>query len=206
MRVAARPILLRPLLLAPPFTATYAGPIPSPSTSIVVEYAGTISAVSEPPPGSAYAVGDRISGRLVVDRTLAGGEIGLNEATYRASSPAFVSGFWPSSGDPFDRVSIGNEVIREGVSRPIDIFGVDDWLVGEGGSQDSGRQFSVSATLFGFLHNNKLLDQNFEVTSADVDEPGESLRGGINFRLDMPSFVHFAVDRLSVKPGRCFAP
>jgi hypothetical protein len=103
-------------------------------------------------------------------------------------------------------VFIGNEVTRAGSTRPVDIFGVEDWLVVEGGSQDGGKQFSISATLHGFLHNNKLLEQSFEVTSADVDEPDESLLGGINFRLDLPSFVHFAIDRLSVKPGRCFAP
>jgi len=137
---------------------------------------------------------------------LAGGEIGPNEATYRSGSPAFVSGFFPSVGDGFDRVFIGNEVVREGFTRPMDLFGVEDWLVVEGASQDSGRQFSLSATLHGFLRSNKLLEQNFEITSADVDEPDESLLGGINFRLDMPSFVHFAIDRLSVKPGRCFAP
>src|SRR5262245_40156599 len=163
MNAAARPVFILTFLLAPPFTATYAGPIPSPNTSIVIDFEGTISEVSDPPPGSSFAVGDSIAGRLIADRTLAGGEIGLNEATYRASSPAFVSGFWPSSGDPFDRVFIGNEVTREGFSRPMDIFGVDDWLVGEGASQDSGKQFFLSATLHGFLRNNKLLEQSFEI-------------------------------------------
>jgi hypothetical protein len=41
----------------------------------------------------------------------------------------------------------------------------------------------------------------------DVDEPHESLTGGFRFsNLGPFPFVSFVLDRLTVKPGRCFAP
>ena len=198
---AAQPILLVPFFLALPFTAA-AQRVPIHA----IGYEGTILEVSNAP--AEYAVGDRIAGQLLIDRRVGwGGTLGLNEASYGSQSPAFVSGFWPSAGDGFDNVFIANDVLREGGEGPIDILSVSDWLVGTNASQDSGREFSISARLHGFLGSPKLDRLNVhDITSADVDEPDESLSGRISFRIDIPSFVRFAIDRLTVRPGACVAP
>lgn len=192
----ARPVLF--LLFALPFTTAYAVPL-------IVDYEGTISEVSDAPPE--YVVGNRIAGRLLIDPSVPWyiSDPSPNGASYFSDDPSFVSGFWPSSGDGFDRVFVGDEIVRDGGNGPIDVFGVADWLVGTNASQDGGRQFSISAYVHGFL-TSTTLDQSFELTSADIDESDEGLIGGINFRIDLPSFVRFGIERLSVRPGRCSAP
>ena len=92
-----------PLIFALPLTAAYADgfvaePLPAdypiPANSLVIEYQGTISAVSDAPE---YGVGDRISGRLLVDLTVpwhASAGSG-NSRTYGSGDPdsSGVSGF-----------------------------------------------------------------------------------------------------------------
>jgi hypothetical protein len=195
---AARGVLLIPLLVSLPFTAHA---VPIPGTAILVEYEGKITTVNEAPE---YRVGDSISGRLFIDPG-AGvySTVGLNEATYESDSIEFVTGFWPMFGDGFDRVFIGNEVSRAGSARPIDVFTVEDWLVSTNGSLDGAQVFTLNAQLHGLLGSNKL-NQSFEVTSADVDEPGEGLAGGFRFSSIGPfAFVSFLIDRLNVKPNVC---
>jgi len=195
----ARPVLLLPLLLTLPFAA-YAVPIPG--TAILVEYEGRVTEVSEAPN---YAVGDSISGRLFIDQGLGSfGTIGPNEATYGSDNTEFVTGFWPIFGDGFDRVFIGNEVSRPSSTRPIDVFTVEDWFVLTNASLDSAQVFTVNAQVHGLTGSNKLTQQSFEVTSADVDEPGEGLSGGFRFSSIGPfAFVSFIIDRLNVKPNVC---
>jgi hypothetical protein len=200
---AARPALLLPLLLTSPFTSHA---VPIPGTAILVEYEGTISEVSEAPPE--YVVGDRIAGRLYIDRRFGHfGTIGLDEASYGSNSPAFVRGFWPSTGDGFDNVFIANEISRPGAATPIDVFSVEDFFVVPNGSLDGAKVLNLNATLRDLTDSVKLDYQSFEVTSAEVDEPDESLSGGIRFSSLGPfPFVKFVVDRLNVKPNHCVAP
>jgi hypothetical protein len=194
-----RPILLVPLLLTLPFAA-YAVPIPG--TAILVEYEGRVTDVRAAPD---YAVGDPISGRLFIDQGLGSfGTIGPNEATYGSDHTEFVTGFWPTFGDGFDRVFIGNEVSRPGSTRPIDVFIVEDWFVSRHATLDGAQVFAVNAQLHGLTGSNKLTQQSFEVTSADVDEPGESLSGDLRFSNIGPfGLVSFIIDRLNVKPNVC---
>jgi hypothetical protein len=172
---------------------------------IVVEYEGTISEVIDTP---GYAVGDRISGRLSIDPALAfpDSDPRPEAADYRSNSPAFVSGFMPSFGLGFDEVGIGKNVVGiQGIDGPIDFFSVTDWFVSESGSQDAGRMFSLEARARGFLDDTRL-DQSFELTTADIDESVEDLSGSFDFNILGESLVRFVVSRLTVKPGRCFAP
>src|SRR6185436_9116896 len=146
--------------------------------------------VFEAPPQ--YVVGDRIKGRLFVDRRLAQprSDSSPNRVTYISFDPAFVGDFWPSSGDGFDRVDVSDEQSIPGIERPI----------------DGSRVFTLSARLYDFLDGTGL-DQSFELTSADVDEPNEDLSGGFRYgNLGPFAFVSFVLDRLTVKPGHCSAP
>ena len=196
MQAAARPALLLPLVL-------FAAPAAAGGDDdlISVEYAGTITEVLDAP--AQYHVGDRNSGRLLIDPQLSRTRTETpGQTTYVATDPAFVSGFWNSSGDAFDRVFVGNEVARAGTDKAVDIFSVEDWFVVQNGSLDGARVFNVGATLFDFLDSDRL-DQSFELTSADVDEPNESLSGGFRFsNLGPFAFVNFVVDHLKVTPGR----
>jgi hypothetical protein len=173
---------------------------------IVVDYDGTITEVVDAPDG--YAVGDHISGRLLIDPSVGFTDIDPtpNQAQYRSSSPAFVSGFFPSFGTPADEVDVGDEVVGiAGIDGPIDSFGVQDWRVPDSGSFDAGSVITVGARLRGLLDSTRL-EQSFEVTAADANESVEDLSGGINFRTLGPSFVRFVLNRLTVKPGHCSAP
>jgi hypothetical protein len=197
---AARPVfLLVSLVVGLPFTSA------ADTDPLVVEYEGTILEVSEAPPE--FVVGNRISGRLLIDRLLADGtDLTLNHATYRSSNPAFVSGFWPSAGDGFDEVSIAKDVSRQGDSGLIDLFSAEDFFVVQNGSLDGARVFSIDAGVRGFL-DDVSLEQDFELTAADADEPEEFLSGRIRWSSLGPfPFVSFLIDRLKVKPGRCSAP
>ena len=203
-----------PLIFALPLTAAYADgfvaePLPAdypiPANSLVIEYQGTISAVSDAPE---YGVGDRISGRLLVDLTVpwhASAGSG-NSRTYGSGDPDFVRGFWIPGGDGFDRVSISDERVRAGDDKPVDIFSIEDLWVARNGSLDAARRFELNATLYDFLDGVSLV-QGFEVTSADVDEPNERLSGRVMFSSLGPfPFADFFLDRLKATPGRCFAP
>ena len=136
MQAAARSAFLLPLLLALPFTAVGVERTGSGADLVAVEYEGTITEVFEAPPQ--YVVGDRIKGRLFVDRRLAQprSDSSPNRVTYISFDPAFVGDFWPSSGDGFDRVDVSDEQSIPGIERPIDGFSVEDWSVSEGGSLD----------------------------------------------------------------------
>jgi hypothetical protein len=199
---AKQTVLLLPLFLTLP-VAAHAVPIPG--TGILVEYEGTITEVRDRPE---YTVGDPISGRLFIDlrvrhfRQINGGTIGT---IYESGDPAFVSGFWPSTGDGFDSVSLFNEVSLPGGSGAFDRFGIEDLLVGHLAPLDNAMTFSLNANLREFLTSEELDELSFELTSADVDEPGESMSGGIRWSNFGPAaFVHFVVDRLkATKPGRC---
>lgn len=207
---SARPALLLPLCLTLPVaTAAADSPVVEPDP-LVVEYEGRITEVSEDPAAPAeYVVGNSISGRLFIDRSVPRRAIdfGVDEVSYRSDAhPSFVSGFWPSVGDGFDRVSMANDIERPGIQGLLDRFSVEDWLVGRNASLDSAQVFHVEATLHDFL-DNVSLDQSFELTSADVDEPHESLTGGFrDSNLGPFAFVRFAIDRLTVKPKHCLAP
>jgi hypothetical protein len=206
MQAAARSVFLLPLLLALPFTAAGVERVSGGPDLVVVDYEGTISEVFEAPPQ--YVVGDRIKGRLLIDRQLAQrrSDSNPNQAAYTSFDPTFVSGFWPSRGDGFDRVDLSDEQSIQGIERPIDGFSVEDWSVSEGGSLDGARVFSLNARLYDFLDGTSL-DQSFELTSADVDEPNETLTGGFRYsNLGPFAFVSFVLDTLTVKPGRCLAP
>lgn len=171
---------------------------------IVVDYDGTITEVVDAPDG--YAVGDHISGRLLIDPSVGFTDIDPtpNQAQYRSSSPAFVSGFFPSFGTPADEVDIGNDVVGiPGIDGPIDSFGVQDWFVPDSGSFDAGSVITVGARLRDFI-DGVHIDPSFVVTSADANESVEDLSGVINFRTLGPSFVRFVVESLTVAPGRCF--
>jgi hypothetical protein len=209
----ARPVFALPFLLLPPFAVLADGfvaePLPAdypiPANSLVIDYEGTIFEVSEAPE---YAVGESLAGRLIVDLSVrhdfySGSG---NSRTYTSSDPAFVRGFWIGGGDGFDEVFVGDEIARTADERPVDLFSVEDLWVSRNGSLDGARRFNLNATLYDFI-DGVSLDQHFEVTSADVDEPNERLRGRIMFSSLGPfPFVDFILDRLSVKPGRCFAP
>jgi hypothetical protein len=178
---------------------------PIPANSLVIDYEGTIFEVSDAPE---YDVGDTLAGRLIVDLSVrhdyypASG----NGRTYTSGDPAFVRGFWIAGGDGFDEVFVGDEIARTPDERPVDLFSVEDLWVARNGSLDGARRFNLHATLYDFI-DGVSLDQHFEVSSADVDEPNELLRGRIMFSSLGPfPFVDFVLDRLSVKPGRCFAP
>jgi hypothetical protein len=196
---AARPALLLALTL--PFTAHA---IPIAGNRVVIEYEGTITQVQDRPE---YTVGDRIAGRLFIDlgiehfRQTNGSPIGT---IYESGSPAFVSGFRRSLGDGFDTVALANDVSRPG-SGMFDHFGIEDLLVGHLAPLDHARTFSLNAHLRGFLTSEALEDLRFDLTTADIDEPNESMSGGIRWsNLGPFAFVHFAVDRLkATQPGRC---
>jgi hypothetical protein len=193
---AARPALLLPfLLLASPFSV-YAVPL-------IIDYEGTVAEVSDAPAG--YVVGSRIAGRLLIDPLVPWyiPEPASNQASYHSDDPDFVRGFWMPGGDGFDRVFIGNEIVRMGTDRAVDIFAVQDVYVVEGGSGDGARTFSLNATLHDFL-DQVSLEQSFEVTSADADDPHENLSGRISWsNLGPFPFVDFIIDRLTVKPNVC---
>ncbi len=203
---AARPTFLA-LTLALPFTA-WAVPF---DDLLVLEYEGTISAISDevpPPSPQQYVVGNPISGRLLIDRGLVtpGSDPTPTHALYRSGNPAFVSGFWSSTGDGFDQVSLSKGVVRDGDRGPIDTFSAEDFYVVQNGSLDGARVFGIRAGVRGFL-DDVSLDQSFELTAADADEPAEYLGGSIRWSSIHPfALVTFVVDRLKVKPGRCFAP
>jgi hypothetical protein len=200
---AARPVLLLTLLTSP-FATAYAVDYENPDAiPLVVQYEGTVFETSGAPPG--YAVGDRLTGRLLIDPRIEYFESGnANQATYRALSPYFVTGFWPIERDGNDYVFMANE-LADGTA-PIDVFGVRDWSIPEETFPvGPPKTFSITATLRGLL-SNVSLEQSFEVSSADVDEADESLLGRINFGDALSSFLQFTVDRLSVRPGRCHAP
>jgi len=203
---AAQSAFLLPLLLVLPLTAAGVERVGRGADLVVVDYEGTISDVFEAPPQ--YVVGDRIKGRLFIDRQLgqSRSDGGPNQVAYASFNPAFVSGFWPSSGDGFDGVDLSDEQSIPGIERPIDGFSVEDWSVPQGGSLDGARVFSLNARLYDFLEGTGL-DQSFELTSADVDEPNETLSGGFRYsNLGPFAFVSFVLDKLTVKPGRCLAP
>lgn len=197
---AAQRVLFPCAFLAWPPIAAYAVPI-------VVEYEGQISETRDAPPE--YVVGDRISGRLLIDPSadVYVLDATASRATYRSDlSPSFVSGFWPSTGDGFDEVFMGNEILRQGDTGPIDIFSVEDWLVTPNGPLDTARVFSLDALVRGFL-DDVSLEQRFELTSADIDDPNERLSGQFRWsNLGPFPFVSFIVDKLKVTPGRCVAP
>jgi hypothetical protein len=206
MQAAARLVFLLPVLLALPFTAAGVERVSGGADLVVVDYEGTISEVFEAPPQ--YVVGDRIKGRLLIDRQLAQlrSDSSPNQAAYTSGSPDFVTGFWRRGGDGFDEVSLGKDVSVEGADKPFDYFSVEDWIVIPNASLDSASVFTVSARLHDFLGGTSL-DQSFELTSADVDEPNEDLRGGFRFSSIGPfAFVSFVLDKLTVKPGHCLAP
>ena len=198
MQAAARPLLLLPLLLTVPFCASGAD-------LITLEYEGTITEVLDAPPQ--YVVGDRIAGRLLIDRQLARARVDSPGAvTYESDNPDFVRGFWRPGGDGFDRVFFGDERSITGIDKTIDVFSAEDWLVSQNGSLDGASVFGLHARLHDFLEGTSL-DQGFELTSADVDEPHEGLAGGFRFsNLGPFPFVSFVLDRLTVKPGVCAAP
>ena len=197
--LVTRPVLLVSLLLPLPFAAHA---VPIPGTVILVEYEGTVTEVRDRPE---YTVGDRIAGRLFIDRRSGFfGRVGPDESTYESASPAFVSGFWPSTGDGFDSVSLFNEVSLPGGSGPFDRFSIEDLLVGHLAPLDHAQTFFLRADLREFLPSVKLDQMSFERSAADVDEPGESMRGGIRWSDFGPfAFVSFVVDHLKVKPNIC---
>jgi hypothetical protein len=207
----ARPTILLPVLLTLPFTAYADGlidPLPAdepiPENSLVIDYEGTIFEVSDAPPE--YAVGDRIAGRLLVDLSVpVHSRSSPTSRTYESISTDFVRGFWISGGDGEDSVSIANEQVRLGDDRPVDTFSVRDEYIVTNGSGDGAMTFSLHATLYDFLDSLDI-HQSFEVSSADADQPQESAFGLIRFSNMGAFFVKFALDRFSVKPGRCFAP
>ena len=213
----ARPTLLISVLVTLPFTAYADGfidPLPAdypiPANSLVVDYEGTVFEVSDGVADYAdYAVGDGIAGRLIVD--LSSGvdsRSGPNRRSYGSSidPSGFVRGFWIPGGDGEDGVFIANDLLREGDDGPVDIFSVSDEYIVTNGSGDGAMVFSLNATLYDFLDNVDI-DQSFEVTSADADQPHEDFSGSIRFSSIGPiPLVKFALDRLSIKPGRCFAP
>jgi hypothetical protein len=205
MQAAARSVLLLPLLLALPVTAAATERVGAGADLVVVEYEGTITEVFEAP--AQYVAGDRIKGRLLIDRQLA--QLRLDSpgsATYVSDDPEFVTGFWRRGGDGFDRVFVGDQLSIQGIDKPIDVFSAEDWLVSQNASLDSASVFGLDVWLYDFLEGTSL-DQSFELTSADVDEPHEHLNGGFRFSNIGPfAFVSFVLDRLTVKPGRCFAP
>jgi hypothetical protein len=210
---AARLTLLLSVVLTLPLTAYADGfvdPLPAdfpiPASSLVVDYEGTVFEVSEGPPG--YAVGDRIAGRLLVDLSaVVGSDRGPNARHYSSTDPSeFVTGFWIRGGDGEDGVSIANDLLREGDDRPVDRFSVSDEYIITNGSGDGAMTFGLNATLYDFLGNLDI-DQSFEVSSLDADQPHEDVSGFIRFsNLGPFPLVKFALDRFSVKPGRCFAP
>ena len=208
----ARPTLLL-ILLTVPFTAYADGfvadPLPAdypiPANSLVIDYEGTIFEVSEAPE---YTVGDSIAGRLLVDLSaVVGADSGPNTRRYSSiDASEFVTGFWIRGGDGEDGVSVANELLREGDDRPVDRFSVSDEYIITNGSGDSAMTFGLNATLYDFLGNLDI-DQSFEVSSLDADQPHEDVSGFIRFSNFGPfPLVKFALDRFSVKPGRCFAP
>jgi len=214
MHTLRRSVPVFPLLLVVPFadasaTDGFVGfPIPDdaiPLSSIVIEYAGRVSAVSDAPE---YSVGDRLAGRLLIDLSVPWSinpDTPPNQRTYTSADPAFVRGFWIPGGDGFDTVFVGNDVARPGDDRPADIFGVRDLYVVQNGSLDGARRFNLTATLYDLIDDARL-EQSFEVTSADANEPNESLSGRIMFSSIGPfPSVDVDLDWLSVKPGSCFA-
>jgi hypothetical protein len=205
----ARPTVLLPILLTLPFTAYADGsPLPAdepiPENTLVVDYEGTIFEVSDAPPE--YAVGDRIAGRLLVDLSVpVHSRSAPSSRTYESISTNFVRGFWMPGRDGEDSVTIANEQVRQGDDRAVDTFSVRDQFIITNGSGDGAMTFSLHATLCDFLDSLDI-HQSFEVSSADADEPQESAFGLIRFSNMGAFFAKFALDRFSVKPGRCFAP
>jgi hypothetical protein len=201
---AARPVLVPLVLLTLPLTSHA---VPITENALVVDYEGTISDVRETP--AEYTVGDRIAGRLLIDPRVPWylpEPQPPTQAGYFSDDPDFVRGFWQRGGDGFDRLFIANEVPRDGADRLIDVFSVDDVYVSGGGSGDGARRFTLTAILHDML-DDVSLDQSFEVTSADVDQPQEFLSGRIAWSSIGPfSLVDFVIDRLTVRPGRCVAP
>jgi hypothetical protein len=212
----ARLTLLIPVLVTLPFAAYADGfidPLPAdypiPASSLVIDYEGTVFEVSDGVADYAdYAVGDGIAGRLVVDLSAGvDSRSAPNRRSYLSSSDpsGFVRGFWIPGGDGEDGVFIANDLLREGDDRPVDIFSVSDEYIVTGGSGDGAMVFSLNATLYDFLDSVDI-DQSFEVTAADFDQPQEDLSGFIRFSSIGPfPLVKFALERLTVKPGRCFA-
>jgi hypothetical protein len=80
--------------------------------------------------------------------------------------------------------------------------GLDTYLVSDDAYWSRAAELSITAHLYGLLDNADI-HQSFEVTSADVDEEGESLFGRIQNSID--EGARFLISRLTVKPARCFA-
>jgi hypothetical protein len=175
---SSRSVLVLTLILSSPIPTAYAGVVDHwgdpDAIPLVVQYEGTIFEADMAPPG--YAVGDRLSGRLLVDTRLPYFESSfVHVASYTSHISGFVSGFWPEHGHgPGDAVTLAWQNTDLG-PRPIDLFGIVDEHF-DNDTDDvrfGGRTFSLSARLHGML-SDVSLNQNFEVTQADVDEPDES--------------------------------
>jgi hypothetical protein len=174
--------------------------------TLLVEYQGTVSSVDhaelgEPPP---YAVGDSISGRLVIDASLAPPDNSIGDprlGRYSSGSagtdfvlgPTRVAG--PGSGD---LVQVHDDW-GSADTAPYDGFLVRDQSIGTDG------EFNVvlgmqRPNLLGQL----LFDDGLAQSFAVEREPGTTLWGYIERGFgEFWRVVNFTLDRFSVKPGVC---
>ena len=211
-----RSILVAIAIVAAPLTAP-ANPIPY--DFLTVTYEGTVSSID--PWGArgfpgAPQIGDSISGTLRVDLR------GLPPDIYSADPsvashvadghgfPSFVSGYTPAHGESTDHLSLADNSVENG-----DVFSIlddEEWFRHRHGVQTDSRDslgfFLFSKTL-DVVHGDSAI-QDFTIT-ADSMAPGSA--GELQkVRMDkagdpigrwLGGLVHFALKKVTVKPGRC---
>jgi len=178
---------------------------------LLVEYEGTVSSLDR---GSslaempAYSIGDSISGRLVIDLTLAPADRNVQDATvgrYYGGSPGldFILGPAQQPGrGPADFVVVHDNWLppSTGASREDGMI-INDSSIGTDG--DFNLLLGLSRpNLIGQLFSSDSLQQSFVVES----KPGMTLWGSIEQGFgEFWRVVNFTLGRLSVTPGVCRA-
>ena len=184
------------------------GPAAANAEKLLVEYQGTVSSVdradlAEIPP---YAVGDSISGSLVIDLSLAPpDEVSDTQlGRYYGGSPGidFILGSPnPGARGSGDLVLVYDDWVAEADTAPLDGFFIRDRSIGDDGNFDLvlGLQ---RPNLLGQLFSNDGLAQSFAVER----EEGTNLWGYIDRGFgEFFRSVSFTLDRFTVRPGTCRA-
>jgi hypothetical protein len=181
-------------------------PLAATAQQLLVEYQGTVSSVDraelgEPPP---YAVGDSISGRLIIDAALAPPDnLTLDPQLGRYSSGSagtdFVLGPTREAGPGSGDLVLVHDNWGDAATQPYDGFFVRDQSIGTEG------EFNVvlglqRPNLLGQL----LFDDGLAQSFAVEREPGTTLWGYIERGFgEFWRVVNFTLDRFSVTPGVC---
>jgi hypothetical protein len=184
-------------------------PLTAHAGTLLVEYEGTVSSIdrgsslAETPP---YSIGDAISGRLVIDLTLAPADRNTDPTVgrYYAGSPGldFILGpaQQPGRGPADFAVVYDNWQPSTGAPREDGMI-INDSSIGTDG--DFNLLLGLSRpNLIGQLFSSDSLRQSFVVDS----KPGTTLWGSIEQGFgEFWRLVTFSLGRVSVTPGVCRA-